>query len=160
MATVKQNLRLEELKKLLVETPMRSQQQVIDEMKKRGYSVTQATLSRDFKRLKVAKAAFGKDGYAYVLPEPTTYRRVAGDSSASNNWKQFGLESVEMGQVVGVIKTKPGHAGPAAYNIDSSNIPEILGTVAGDDTVIFVGRKGVDEERVERALYEAFLRRM
>ena len=55
---------------------------------------------------------------------------------------------------MGVIKTRPGYASSIAYNIDSSDIPQILGTIAGDDTIFIVIKQGVNEEEVVNALSE------
>jgi transcriptional regulator of arginine metabolism len=53
---------------------------------------------------------------------------------------------------MGVIKTRPGYASSIAYNIDNSDIPEIIGTIAGDDTIFIVIRQGVREEKVIEGL--------
>ncbi|MGN1262550.1 MAG: arginine repressor, partial [Prevotella sp.] len=49
---------------------------------------------------------------------------------------------------IGVIKTRPGYASSIAYNIDSSNIPQIIGTIAGDDTIMIVVKEGVSTDDV------------
>ncbi|MDE5948103.1 MAG: arginine repressor, partial [Prevotella sp.] len=54
----------------------------------------------------------------------------------------------------GVIKTRPGYASSIAYNIDNSDIPQIIGTIAGDDTIFIVIRQGVAQEEVVKALSE------
>jgi len=55
---------------------------------------------------------------------------------------------------MGVIKTRPGYASSIAYNIDNSEIPQIIGTIAGDDTIFIVIKQGVNEEEVITALSE------
>jgi transcriptional regulator of arginine metabolism len=55
---------------------------------------------------------------------------------------------------MGVIKTRPGYASSIAYNIDNNHINEILGTIAGDDTIFIVTKQGVTKEEVIEALSE------
>ena len=69
--------RIETLKMLISSNEMGSQEEVLEALAKEGYQVTQATLSRDFKQLKVAKAASMNGKYVYVLPNETMYKRVA-----------------------------------------------------------------------------------
>ena len=57
-----------------------------------------------------------------------------------------GLQSINFSGNIGVIRTRPGYASSIAYNIDNSNVPEILGTIAGDDTIFIVLKEGVDHE--------------
>ena len=113
-------------------------------LRKEGFTLTQATLSRDLKQLKVAKAASMNGKYVYVLPNETMYRRSHKPLSAGEMLSNPGFLSINFSGNLGVIKTRPGYASSIAYNIDNSNVPEILGTIAGDDTIIIVLREGVD----------------
>jgi len=117
---------------------------VLNELRKEGFTLTQATLSRDLKQLKVAKAASMNGKYVYVLPNETMYRRSHKPLSAGEMLSNPGFLSINFSGNLGVIKTRPGYASSIAYNIDNSNVPEILGTIAGDDTIIIVLREGVD----------------
>lgn len=121
-----------------------SQEEVLNELRKEGFTLTQATLSRDLKQLKVAKAASMNGKYVYVLPNETMYRRSHKPLSAGEMLSNPGFLSINFSGNLGVIKTRPGYASSIAYNIDNSNVPEILGTIAGDDTIIIVLREGVD----------------
>lgn len=123
---------------------MGSQEQVLDELHREGFKLTQATLSRDMKQLKVAKAASMNGKYVYVLPNETMYRRSHKSLSVSEMLANPGFLSINFSGNLGVIKTRPGYASSIAYDIDNSNVPEILGTIAGDDTIIIVVREGVD----------------
>lgn len=117
---------------------------MLNELRKEGFTLTQATLSRDLKQLKVAKAASMNGKYVYVLPNETMYRRSHKPLSAGEMLSNPGFLSINFSGNLGVIKTRPGYASSIAYNIDNSNVPEILGTIAGDDTIIIVLREGVD----------------
>ena len=142
------NSRMEALRLLISSTEMGSQEEVLKALEKEGFKVTQATLSRDFKQLKVAKAASMNGKYVYVLPNETMYKRVSKPQSAREMMMTSGFISVQFSGNMGVIKTRPGYASSIAYNIDASEIPEILGTIAGDDTIFVVIREGVDRQDV------------
>lgn len=136
--------RLEAIKMIISGKEVGSQEEVLNELRKEGFTLTQATLSRDLKQLKVAKAASMNGKYVYVLPNETMYRRSHKPLSAGEMLSNPGFLSINFSDNLGVIKTRPGYASSIAYNIDNSNVPEILGTIAGDDTIIIVLREGVD----------------
>ena len=121
--------RIEALKMLISSKELCSQEEVLQELKKEGFTLTQATLSRDMKQLKVAKAASMNGKYVYVLPNETMYRRVR--------------------------KPRPGYASSIAYNIDNSNIPAILGTIAGDDTIFIAIKEYANLEELSKDIAKA-----
>jgi transcriptional regulator of arginine metabolism len=117
-----------------------------------GFRVTQATLSRDLKQLKVAKAATLHGKYVYVLPNETMYKRVLTPGNIREMMTTSGFISINFSGNMGVIRTRPGYASAIAWNIDSSDIPQILGSIAGDDTIFIVIREGVSHEEVTNAI--------
>ena len=121
-------------------------------MAKEGFRLTQATLSRDLKQLKVAKAASMNGNYVYVLPNNTMYKRMTEQHSAGELLMHNGFISIEFSANLAVIKTRPGYASSLAYDIDSKDFDEILGTIAGDDTIMLVVREGCTETGVKNAL--------
>ena len=125
-----------------------SQEEVLQALEKEGFKLTQATLSRDLKQLKVAKAASMNGKYVYVLPNETMYKRISKPRSAIEMLQTSGFLSINFSGNMGVIKTRPGYASSIAYNIDNSDIPEILGTIAGDDTIFIVVREGSSRQDV------------
>lgn len=131
-----------------------SQEDVLAELKREGFTLTQATLSRDFKQLKVAKAASMNGQYVYVLPNETMYKRVRKPMSATEMMQTPGFLSINFSGNIGVIRTRPGYASSIAYNLDNNNVPEILGTIAGDDTIFIVLKEGVDRDAVIQGLNE------
>ena len=132
-----------------------SQEEVLRELKKEGFTLTQATLSRDMKQLKVAKAASMNGKYVYVLPNETMYRRVHKPLSATEMTRNSGFLSVQYSGNMGVIKTRPGYASSIAYNIDNSNIPAILGTIAGDDTIFIAIKEYANLEELSKDIAKA-----
>ena len=144
--------RLEALKVLISSTELSSQEEVLQALRKEGFTLTQATLSRDLKQLKVAKAASMNGKYVYVLPNETMYKRIHKPISPLAMLQPPGFISINFSGNIGIIKTRPGYASSIAYNIDASNLPEILGTIAGDDTIVIVIKEGVSHEEVTESL--------
>lgn len=144
--------RIETLKMLISSKELGSQDEVLAALAEEGYRVTQATLSRDLKQLKVAKAASMNGKYVYVLPNETMYKRVPSPRMASEMIRTPGYRSIHFSGNMGVIRTRPGYASSIAYNIDSADIEDILGTIAGDDTIFIVVKEGVEREDVLREL--------
>lgn len=137
------NNRLQVVKDLIKNNRIDNQDMLLDMLKHEGYSVTQATLSRDLKMLKVGKISDGWSGYYYALPE---------NDLASENEKSYiqdvrrGILSIEFSGNIGVIKTRPGHANSVGIALDILSLPEILGTLAGDDTIFVILREGMTKE--------------
>ncbi len=144
--------RLEAIKLLISSKELGNQEEVLNELKKEGFELTQATLSRDLKQLKVAKAASMNGQYVYVLPNETMYKRVQQDLSIKEMLQTPGFVSINFSGNMGVIKTRPGYASSIAYNIDNSTIPEILGTIAGDDTIFIVTKEGASKEDIVKGV--------
>ena len=146
------NDRLETLRMIISSRQMGNQEELLAALREEGFVVTQATLSRDLKQLKVAKAATMRGNYVYVLPNVTMYKRVSTPAQIKEMMQVPGFLSIHFSGNMGVIKTRPGYASSIAYNIDASNIPYILGTIAGDDTIFIVVREGVHQKDVVGAL--------
>ncbi len=146
--------RLETLRMIISSCELGSQDELLEALQNEGFKLTQATLSRDLKQLKVAKAATMNGNYVYVLPNVTMYKRVSTPTQVKEMMQVPGFLSINFSGNMGVIKTRPGYASSIAYNIDNSDIPQIIGTIAGDDTIFIVIRQGVAQEEVVKALSE------
>jgi transcriptional regulator of arginine metabolism len=133
---------MEALKMLISSMELGSQEEVLQALEKEGFKLTQATLSRDLKQLKVAKAASMNGKYVYVLPNDTMYKRITKPRTALEMLQTSGFLSISFSGNMGVIKTRPGYASSIAYNIDNSDSPNIIGTIAGDDTIFIVIKEG------------------
>ena len=149
------NNRLEALRLIISSQQLGSQDELLNALQKEGFKLTQATLSRDLKQLKVAKAASMSGHYVYVLPNETMYKRVSTPNSIREMMKVPGFVSINFSGNMGIIKTRPGYASALAWNIDRSDIPQVLGTIAGDDTIFIVIREGCSPQEVTKALTEA-----
>ena len=146
------NNRLETLRMIISSRELGSQEELLNALENEGIRVTQATLSRDLKQLKVAKAATLRGNYVYVLPNDTMYKRVSTPGNIREMMTASGFISINFSGNMGVIKTRPGYASAIAWNIDSSDIPQILGSIAGDDTIFIVIREGVSHKEVTDAI--------
>ena len=150
--------RIAAIRALIQSTNIGSQETLLKELQKQGFEVTQATLSRDLKQMQIGKIATREGSYMYVMPD------VA--ASVSNKVTPHiippktitGVISIECSQVLIVVRTKPGYAGSIAYDIDMSALPEVMGTVAGDDTILVIPRGGYSTQQVAEALCEALPR--
>ncbi len=142
------NERLDVIKMIISSKEIGNQEDLLRELEHNGYVLTQATLSRDLKRLKVAKAASVSGKYVYVLPNNTMYKRTVEMHSINEMMIQTGFVSIKFSGNLAVIKTRPGYASSLAYDIDNSDFYDILGTIAGDDTILLVLREGVHQREV------------
>ena len=124
---------------------------LLQELNREGFELTQATLSRDLKQLKVAKAASMNGKYVYVLPNNIMYKRST-DQSAGEMLRSNGFISLQFSGNIAVIRTRPGYASSMAYDIDNNEFSEILGTIAGDDTIMLVLREGVATSKIRQLL--------
>ena len=142
------NSRMEALKMLISSMELGSQEEVLQALEREGFKLTQATLSRDLKQLKVAKAASMNGKYVYVLPNDTMYKRVTRPKTAMEMLQTSGFISMSFSGNMGVIKTRPGYASCIAYNIDNSESSNISGTIAGDDTIFIVIKEDATQDDV------------
>ena len=142
--------RLSTTKAILGKIRVKSQNALLDLLDERGYSITQATLSRDLKQLNVGKRPDGKGGYFYVMPP----ERNGADGSESDIIGSLlhAFLFMEFSGTLGVIRTLPGYANSVAYGLDNLGLGEILGTIAGDDTILLIARDGVTRRRLIRSL--------
>jgi transcriptional regulator of arginine metabolism len=116
---------------LLDETPVSSQEELQRLLRKRGFDVGQATLSRDIRELGLVKSAGG-----YSVPG----REAAAEAdlpSVDRLVREF-VTSVRAAENLLVTKTSVGSAQPVAAALDGENWPEAIGTIAGDDTILIV----------------------
>ena len=133
--------RLDAIKMIISSKEVGSQEELLQELNREGFELTQATLSRDLKQLKVAKAASMNGKYVYVLPNNIMYKRST-DQSAGEMLRNNGFISLQFS----------GYASSMAYDIDNNEFSEILGTIAGDDTIMLVLREGVAISKIRQLL--------
>ena len=140
--------RLDAIKMIISSKDISSQEELLQALGKEGFELTQATLSRELKQLKVANMN-GK--YVYVLPNNIMYKR-SNDQSASEMLMTSGFISLHFSKNIAVIRTRPGYASSMAYDIDNRECPAVLGTIAGDDTIMMVLHEAASHEEVRMFL--------
>ena len=119
------------IKELLINTAIASQDELRTKLAEKGFHVTQATLSRDIRELNLSK---GSSGYALPIAEQDPESSLPGILEVL---KSFGLE-VRQALNLLVLITTTGSAQPVAAGIDYEDWPEVVGTIAGDDTVLII----------------------
>ena len=150
MKSVRHDLILDIIDKKDIET----QEELAAELKARGVKVTQATVSRDIKELRLLKVLSENGGYKYATAE----RAEKGMSERFIRILAESVMSIESAVNLIVIKTISASAQAAAEAIDSLKWPELLGTIAGDNTILVIARS---EEAVENVVsrFHALIKR-
>ncbi|HBL76932.1 MAG: ArgR family transcriptional regulator [Bacteroidetes bacterium GWF2_42_66] len=129
------------IRKAILTEKVSSQDDLVRLLRNKGIEITQATLSRDLKTLKVAKAYDPAAGYIYVIPEAGNI--VKEETEAGINYLTDGLRNLQFSGNLAVINTRPGYASSIAALIDTAAPYEIIGTIAGDDTVLLIIKEGI-----------------
>lgn len=124
------NERLKAIKEILKENDIETQEHLQMEVEKLGFQVTQATISRDIAKLGLIKRRDSKGKFIYMLPEQETFSWLL---------KQMLITSVQAQNMV-VLKVKSGTANAVAAEIDSIGWQELVGSIAGDDTILLITR--------------------
>jgi len=137
--------RIELIKRIISDEVISNQDELQLRLKELGSEVTQATLSRDLKYLQVVKVNEGERGYVYRLSP----NRTLGETHvAGQNFWVNAVLGIDFSGNLGVLKTLPGYANSIAILIDKFNASELLGTIAGDDTILIILREGVSRDEV------------
>ena len=121
---------------IIKENIVGTQEELAEMLKQDGFQVTQATVSRDIKELALIKIAYGEDQYRYSLPTEVT----VSEARLRFMLKEFVLNYAASNNIL-VVRTAPGNANAVASALDNAQWAEILGSVAGDDTILVVARK-------------------
>jgi transcriptional regulator of arginine metabolism len=98
------------------------------------------------KLLKVAKTPLANGTYKYVLPSIT--KTISPQGTFNHLTSHGAVLSLEFSGPLAVVKTKPGYASAIAWDIDNKGSEEILGTIAGDDTILIIPREGVGRDEI------------
>ena len=145
--------RLSAIKELLEKELISSQEELLSILKRQGFDLTQATLSRDMKQLKVSKVPHPERGYIYKTAQ---FIDAGRNKMPQGNMFSEYFKSMEFSGNIAVIRTFSGYANSLAITLDSQNLFEILGTIAGDDTIIIALREGVSQRQVKQSIINKF----
>lgn len=139
VVSVKTN-RQEEIIRIIDSKEIETQEELAEHLRRKGYKVTQATVSRDIKELRLIKIAGRQSAYCYAKPG----RRESAINERMIRLMSDSTLSVDYAGQMIVVKTLSGSANAAAEAIDNMNWKEVLGTIAGDNTVFLVVRNDGD----------------
>lgn len=129
---------------LISSKPIRNQSELIHELEAAGVSVTQSTLSRELKSLGIAKTPDSDGGYRYTTGEPS-------GRGPLSPLVAF-VRKIERAKNLIVVSTPPGNAQGVAHGLDEVAWAEVMGTIAGDDTILLICRSDKEGAEVERRL--------
>mgnify|MGYP000695382345 CR=1 FL=1 len=144
------NARQSEILSIIQEVEVETQEQLLEQLRARGYNATQATISRDIKELRLVKELSGRGGYRYTLSDR---KNSAGVDLRLRNIFKEGVTSVEVAQNIVVVKTMPGLASAACSALDNMQIPNMVGSLAGDDTGILIMRDNASAQLFEAEVH-------
>lgn len=136
--------RQNEIIRLIADKDIETQEELASELRNLGYKVTQATVSRDIRELRLIKSAAKGGGFKYAKPERH-------ETAVSERLTRILTDSLVNADVSGnliVVKTLSGSANVAAEALDNLGWPEILGTIAGDNTIFIVVRNETDAAEI------------
>jgi transcriptional regulator of arginine metabolism len=144
--------RLLAIEKIISESDISSQEELLKELKRAGIICTQATLSRNLRQLRVVRIPSDKGGYKYALSESSNQPA----SSGSDLNVISVIKSITEARGIILLKTIPGHASSTAFIIDNASRYEIAGTIAGDDTLLIVPRDNITLSQIHSCLEMIF----
>jgi transcriptional regulator of arginine metabolism len=136
--------RLKAVRKVIKTYRIESQETLLGHLEKEGFLVTQATLSRDLKLLKVGKISDGHNGYVYSLPGEDEMQET--ERTYIHDFLR-GYISIDWSGNLVVIKTYSGHSDSVALAVDNLGLDDVMGTISGRDNTVFVAlREGITGE--------------
>ena len=144
-------LRQQAIKELVQKGRVQNQAVLAKELKKLGFNVTQATLSRDIACLRLVKS---KDGYIYPEGAGAASQNTIQDSK--DTLKRLVLK-VDLALNQLVLKTPVGNASPVAIAVEECQFEGVIGTIGGDDTTLVIARSEEDAKRIQKELIEMLL---
>src|SRR3972149_8247627 len=152
---MKRTERLRAIKEIINSEKISSQEELLNALKKRGYNVTQSTISRDLSELRLVKIRNYREEEYYSIESSVYEGKVIDPVKFKSKFKESVI-SVKRAENIIVLKTFPGEAQGTAAVIDGMNFVEILGTVAGDDTIICVADNQQNAKKIFEMMQKQF----
>ncbi len=144
------NARQAEILNIIQNADVETQEQLLLHLKERGFSTTQATVSRDIKELRLVKELTGNGGYRYAA---SGHRNTSGSETRLRNIFKEGFTSVDVAQNIIVLKTMPGLASAVCSALDGMEIPGMVGSIAGDDTGLLIMRDNASAQHFSSEIH-------
>lgn len=142
--------RLLEIRKLINTNKIHRQEELLSLLVNRGYDTTQATLSRDLRELKVGKIHDAHFGSIYFIPDEVIFK------DGESRTPLQGILSFQFSGNMAVVKTQPGFANSVAVKMDEKEISDIIGTIAGNDTILIVFKDGLSRDEAQAIIQSHF----
>lgn len=146
--------RLQAIRRIISSEKIASQEELMQRLQAEGFNHTQATVSRDLKHLQAGKKPDPDKGSVFFITEPELVSMSK--ETIDGRLLLSGIRSVMLANNFGVVKTLPGHASSIAVHIDKHNRFEIIGTIAGDDTILLIPGQDVSHNQMKKALKMIF----
>ena len=146
------NARQQKILELIEKYDIDTQETLIAKLEEVGFATTQTTISRDIKQLKLVKGMTSNGTYKYIVPEV----KNSGGTPILNSALTESVIKIEAAENIVVVKTLSGMANAVAVCIDSLNEASIVGSVAGDDTILIVVKTTELAKRLESELKVVF----
>ena len=124
--------------RLVDDRKLATQAEVAEALRDHGFEAVQTTVSRDIAQLGLVKIRDGEGRLVYALPGAADLDRMSELAAALRRW----ATGVEATSGLVVLRTPPGYANALAFAIDAAALPEVAGTIAGDDTIFLAAREG------------------
>lgn len=155
--TIKEE-RQKAIEEILTSASIESQEDILNQLETKGFTITQATLSRDFREMKVAKTPDTSGKYFYRLPDIRLPKTDTTRHGIMTSFLRHGIINIEFSGQFAVIKTPVGYANGIASDIDANNFSGIMGTIAGDDTILLILRENCNKTDIIHSLKLLFER--
>ncbi len=144
--------RQEAIARLLGSATVDSQDDLLHRLSEEGLELTQATLSRDFREMKIAKTPDSAGNYVYRLPGVQLPQARKERHGIMASFVRHGLLNIDFSGQLAVIKVPAGYAKGIASDIDAGSIHGVMGTIAGHDTVLMILRENAEKNQIMQSL--------
>jgi transcriptional regulator of arginine metabolism len=134
------------IQEIIAKEGISTQSELVDRLRRKGFVVTQATVSRDINELRLVRMPLGRGKHKYALASFETAEDLLDELR-----RTFGnlVQDVDRGENIVVLKTLDGHATGVALIMDRLQRDDIVGTLAGEDTIMVIARSKADAERLQ-----------
>ncbi|HGY08973.1 MAG TPA: arginine repressor [Oceanithermus profundus] len=137
--------RHKKIQEIVSKEEISTQAELVARLQREGFNVTQATVSRDINELRLVRIPMGKGKHKYALAPIQLEEDVARE--IASRFREF-VKDIDRGENVIVIRTEDGHATGIALLIDKLRRDDIVGTLAGEDTILVIARTAADAEKI------------
>lgn len=138
------------IRRIIRDEVISSQEELIARLSECGIAITQSTLSRDLKAMNVVKSPHATKGYIYMIPH-APHHEVSSSANISDN-----IVGLVFSGNLAILKTKPGYASAISVSVDNLECPDILGSIAGDNTILIILSEEYSRSTVIESLSRAF----